>query len=56
MVGRLEDLRKEKEILTAQVRDLNDQINYYQNILDTEDLALFSRSDIKIKIAAIKRK
>jgi hypothetical protein len=56
VVGRLEDLRKEKEILTAQVNDLNDQIDYYQNILDTEDLALFSRSDIKIKIAAIKKK
>ena len=56
VVGRLEDLRKEKEILTAQVKDLNDQIDYYQNILDTEDLALFSRSDIKIKIAAIKKK
>jgi hypothetical protein len=56
VVGRLEDLRKEKEILTAQVKDLNDQIDYYQNILDTEDLALFSRSDIKIKIAEIKKK
>jgi hypothetical protein len=56
VVGRLEDLRKEKEILTAQVKDLNDQIDYYQNILDTEDLALFGRSDIKIKIAEIKKK
>ena len=56
VVGRLEDLRKEKEILTAQVKDLNNQIDYYQNILDTEDLALFSRSDIKIKIAEIKKK
>jgi len=56
VVGRLEDLRKEKEIITAQVKDLNNQIDYYQNILDTEDLALFSRSDIKIKIAEIKKK
>jgi hypothetical protein len=56
VVGRLEDLKKEKEILTAQLTDFNDQIEYYQNLLDTKAMELFNRTEIKSMISALNKK
>ena len=56
VLTRVKDLKREKELLEAQVKDLKDQGDYYQNLLEDPNMTLFNRTEINNKISKVKRK
>lgn len=56
ILTRIKDLKREKELLEAQVKDLKDQGDYYQNLLDDPNMTLFNRTEINNKINKVKKK
>jgi hypothetical protein len=56
VVNRIKDLKVEKELLEAQVKDLNNQVDYYLNLLEDPTMTLFSKTEINNKIRKVTRK
>jgi len=56
ILTRIKDLKREKELIEAQAKDLKDQGDYYQSLLDDPSMTLFNRTEINNKINKINRK
>jgi hypothetical protein len=56
VLTRVKDLKREKELLEAEVKDLKEQGDYYQNLLDDPNMTLFNRTEINNKINKVSRK
>lgn len=56
VLARVKNLKREKELLEAQVKDLKDQGDYYQSLLDDPNMTLFSRTEINNKINKVSKK
>lgn len=56
ILTRIKDLKREKELLEAQSKDLKEQGDYYQNLLEDPNMTLFNRTEINNKISRVKRK
>lgn len=56
VLARVKNLKREKELLEAQVRDLKEQGDYYQSLLDDPNMTLFSRTEINNKINKVSKK
>ena len=56
IVNRIKDLKVEKELLEAEIKDLNNQVDYYLNLLEDPTMTLFNRTEINNKIRKVTRK
>jgi len=56
ITNRIKDLKREKELLEAQRKDLKNQADYYQSLLDDPSMTLFNITEINNKIRKVTRK